>query len=115
MHMHAQNGTLTRGADGALYLLSPGSCVRVQGSPGDLPERHLEAEAAVTPKYEESAGWQSAAGDQASARMLVDPGDQLSARMLVDPGDQASARMLVDPGDQLSARMLIDPGESLVN
>ena len=123
MENQHEEGTLTRGADGGLYLLSPGRCVRVECEQEASGKTQLGPCDSAEFKKQEAAGQHSNSeehlsarmliepGDQGSARMLIDPGDQLSARMLIEPGDQASARMLIEPGDQASARMLIDPGD----
>ena len=129
MYRQFDEGTLTRGADGALYLLRPGSCVRVEDEfkeecPNALHNQDtagvehtdcLSARMLVDPGDLESGRMLVDPGDGESAKMLINPGDELSAKMLVDPGDGAAGRMLVDPGDQGSARMLIEPGNSTVN
>ena len=133
MHEHIEKGTLTRGADGALYLLNPGSCVRVDGHCNEEPESgtmdgkaanvgdsailgdHMSARVVVNPDDQLSARVVVEPGDHGSARVVVNPGDQLSARVVVEPDDHDTARVVVSPGDQLSARMVVDSGEGLVN
>lgn len=118
MQDHIEGGTLTRGADGVLYLLSPGRCVQVDPSDSQVLEVGKEDDkAAIGHDGAASADHMSSRmevdpGDLDSGRMLINPGDQLSARMLVDPGDADAARMLINPGDELSAKMLVDPGDS---
>ena len=117
MYRQFDEGTLTRGADGALYRLRPGSCVKVE-------EEYCEEQSSA-PRLEDlsvdrhmdglSARMLVDPGDGDSTKMLVDPGDELSAKMLVNPGDELSAKMLVNPGDENSARMLIEPGTNMVN
>ncbi len=116
MYRQFDEGTLTRGADGALYLLRPGSCVRVGDQPHDMDTEHFG--------HDEGS---SAHVDSQSARVLIQPGctapvhatddlgDNDAAMVLINPGDALSARVLVDPGDGISARVLIDPGVATVN
>ena len=102
MHEHAQNGTLTRGADGALYLLSPGSCVRI-----DEPEVSNRQPDAVGSVVSDDIGFQgrpSGAEDHASARIMIEATD-----------DHAAARIMVEPGDNGSSKIMVDPGDSLIN
>ncbi|MDJ0607891.1 MAG: hypothetical protein QNJ67_02875 [Kiloniellales bacterium] len=129
MYQQFDEGTLTRGADGALYLLRPGSCVRVEGqtesgntelSPwvDEGAETHADCQSArvlVDPGCVEPIEASDDPGDNSSAMVLINPGDVRSARVLVDPGDMGSARVLVDPGDGVSARVLIDPGSASLN
>ena len=135
MHEHAQNGTLTRGADGALYLLSPGSCVRIdesevskrQPNAVDSPGGRLQGRPSAADDHAsarimiEAADDHAAArimieaGDHGSARIMVDPGDHEASRIMVEAGDSASARIMVEPGDHGSSRIMVDPGDSLIN
>lgn len=127
MHEHALEGTLTRGADGVLYLLSPGTCVRVQDTQSDLPDGQPEAIEVADSRGDGITDRLSAADDHAAARMHIEAGDHRSARIMVDPGDHEasrimieaddnrSARIMVDPGDHGGSRIMVDPGESLVN
>ena len=136
MHEHAQDGTLTRGADGALYLLSPGSCVRIDESEGSKPdavgsavsndvgfhgcpsgaEDHASARIMIEATDDHAAARiMIEAGDHSSARIMVEPGDHEASRIMVEAGDGASARIMVEPGDHGSSKIMVDPGDSLIN
>jgi hypothetical protein len=104
MTVDSKDGTVVRGADGALYVVSTDICQRAAQA---LNTGFGSGNTSTgTLRFAKSK-------DHASARAFVDPGDHASARAFVDPGDHASARAFVDPGDHdhASARAFVDPGD----
>jgi hypothetical protein len=90
MTVDSKDGTVVRGADGALYVVSTDICQRAAQA---LNTGFGSGNTSTgTLRFAKSK-------DHASARAFVDPGDHASARAFVDPGDHASARAFVDPGD----------------
>ena len=87
MHKPCEGGTLTRGADGALYLVSPSKCVRVDSADSSNDEDRTTRELSEPSSF----GAAIVVGDKDSARAIVDPGDHGSARAIVDPGDGEAA------------------------
>ncbi len=101
MTVDSNDGTVVRGADGALYVVSTNIC--------QCAEPALNTESGSDDTSTSTLGF-TTSRDHASARVFIEPGDHASARVFVDPGDHASARVFVDPGDHASARVFVDPG-----
>ena len=82
MMVDNRNGTMVRGADGVLYVVSADTCQYVdQDSNSESFPDEVSTDVRCTVGED----------DYASARALIDPGDHASARALIDPGDYAAA------------------------
>jgi hypothetical protein len=82
MMLESGDGTLVRGADGVLYVVSADTCQGVRDDPGK--ECNFD-------QVSEDVWRIAGEHDHASARAMIDPGDHASARAMIDPGDHAMA------------------------